>query len=297
MVIRNYVGYDFNAFDVSGIQSCNNSKVNYYVQFGEIYDVSGTPTIYSNLASFGSSGTPKTSSNAIFDFLDWSKTAYISLDIDGGGYASYRTLNQQTFREKLRKDEQKFLTFFDRYGWLRYIYIELQNSLGGYIDSSIAGYDETFGIKSVNIAKAGDAYGHYKDVYDSAFTDPNVKFLVVRGLDVDENPLFETIFDIDNSCTKYESVRLHWLNNLGAFDSFTFMKVSRNRNDARARICTAALFHAESAALSVLSLEEGADERVFAGTQDQSHVTREVVAVLLKETGGLVDDLAGVVGD
>jgi len=230
-VIRNYVSYDFNAFDVSGIQSCNNSKVNYYVQFGEIYDVSGTPTIYSNLASFGSSGTPKTSSNAIFDFLDWSKTAYISLDIDGGGYASYRTLNQQTFREKLRKDEQKFLTFFDRYGWCRYIYIELQNSLGGYLDSSLAGYDETFGIKSVNIAKAGNAYGHYKDVYDSAFTDPNVKFLVVRGLDVDENPLFETIFEIDNSCTKYESVRLHWLNNLGAFDSFTFMKVSRNRTE------------------------------------------------------------------
>lgn len=224
-VIRNYVSYDFNAFDVSGIQACNNSKVNYYVQFGEIYDVSGTPTIHSNLASFGSSGTPKTSSNAIFDFLDWSKTAYISLDIDGDGYSSYRTLNQQTFREKLRQNEQKFITFFDRYGWCRYLYIQLLNANGGVIAYDTLGFDETFGIKSINIAKAGNP------LYTTAFTNPNVKQISIQGLSIDDFVLFENIYDIDNSCTKYESVRLHWLNNLGAFDSFTFMKVSRNRTE------------------------------------------------------------------
>lgn len=230
-VIRNYVSYDFNAFDVSGIQACNNSKVNYYVQFGEIYDVSGTPTIYSNLASFGSSGTPKTSSNAIFDFLDWSKIAYISLDIDGGGYASFRTLNQQIFREKLRKDEQKFITFFDRYGWLRYIRIQLLDKNNTVLYNSTAGYDLTTGIKSINISKAGNSSGYYKTVYDVAFTDPNVKYYKVIGLDEFYGGLFEVVFDVDTSCTKYESVRLHWLNNLGAFDSFTFMKVSRNKTD------------------------------------------------------------------
>ena len=230
-VIRNYVSYDFNAFDVSGIQACNNSKVNYYVQFGEVYDVSGTPTIYSNLASFGSSGTPKTSSNAIFDFLDWSIIAYISLDIDGGGYASYRTLNQQVFREKLRKDEQKFLTLFDRYGWLRYIKIQLLDKNYTSIYSSTAGYDVTTGIKSINIAKAGNSFGYYQTIYNTAFTDPNVKYYEVLGLDEFDGALFDIIFDVDNSCTKYESVRLHWLNNLGAFDSFTFMKVSRNRTE------------------------------------------------------------------
>jgi len=230
-VIRNYVSYDFNAFDVSGIQACNNSRAEYYVQFGEVYDVSGTPTIYSNLASFGDSETPKNSSNAIFDFLDWSKTAYISLDIDGGGYASYRTLNQQTFQEKLRLNEQKFLTLFDRWGWLRYIKFQVLNASGSIIIQSTAGYDETFGIKSINIAKSGNSFGFYDEVYQTAFSDPTAKYIKILGLDIDSTALFEQTFLIDTSCTKYDSVRLHWLNNLGAFDSFTFMKVSRDKTN------------------------------------------------------------------
>jgi hypothetical protein len=231
-VIRNYVSYDFNAFDVSGIQACNNSRAEYYVQFGEVYDdASGTPTIYSNLASFGDSGTPKKSSNAIFDFLDWSKTAYTNYNIDPNTIASYKTLNQETFMEKLRKDEQKFITFFDPSGTLSLIRISTLNASQGVIIQSTAGYTPINGIVSVNIAKAGNSYGYYKTVYDSAFTDSSVKYLSVEGLTSAEDPLFQTLFLIDNSCTKYDSVRLHWLNNLGAFDSFTFLKVSRDKTN------------------------------------------------------------------
>jgi hypothetical protein len=231
-VIRNYVSYDFNAFDVSGIQACNNSRAEYYVQFGEVYDdASGTPTIYSNLASFGDSGTPKNSSNAIFDFLDWSKIAYIKLDIDGGGYASFRTLNQQTFMEKLRKNEQKFLTLFDRYGWLIYLKFQILDANGYEIQSSLAGFDVSYGIKSFNIGKAGNSFGYYQEVYNTAFSNPLAKYIIIYGFDEYQGLLFEKTFLIDNSCTKYDSVRLHWLNNLGAFDSFTFMKVSRDKTN------------------------------------------------------------------
>jgi len=194
-------------------------------------DASGTPTIYSNLASFGDSGTPKNSSNAIFDFLDWSKTAYISLDIDGGGYASLRTLNQQTFMEKLRKDEQKFLTAFDRYGWLIYVQFQILDANRYLIQSSTAGYNQTFGIKSFNIGKAGNSFGYYQEVYNAAFSNPLAKYINIAGYDEYQGLLFEKIFLIDNSCTKYDSVRLHWLNNLGAFDSFTFLKVSRDKTN------------------------------------------------------------------
>jgi hypothetical protein len=230
-VIRNYVSYDFNAFDVSGIQSCNNSRAEYYVQFGEVYDVSGTPTIHSNLASFGSSGTPKKSSNAIFDFLDWSKTAYINLDIDFNTYASFRTLNQQTFIEKLRRNEQKFITFFDPSGVMTYIRISVLNKNQEVIVQSTAGYTPINGIVSVNIAKAGNPSGYYEEVYTTAFNNSQAFYYSVEGLNSSEDLLFQTLFLIDNSCTKYDSVRLHWLNNLGAFDSFTFLKVSRDKTN------------------------------------------------------------------
>jgi hypothetical protein len=230
-VIRNYVSYDFNAFNVSGIQSCNNSRAEYYVQFGEVYDVSGTPTIYSNLASFGSSGTPKKSSNAIFDFLDWSKTAYTNYNIDPNTIASYRTLNQQTFMEKLRRDEQKLITFFDPSGVLSYIRISVLRKDGAVIMQSIAGYTPINGIVSVNIGKAGNSAGYYYEVYDTAFNNPLAFYYSVEGLNSSEDPLFQTLYLIDTSCTKYDSVRLHWLNNLGAFDSFTFLKVSRDKTN------------------------------------------------------------------
>jgi hypothetical protein len=230
-VIRNYVSYDFNAFDVSGIQSCNNSRAEYYVQFGEVYDVSGTPTIHSNLASFGSSGTPKKSSNAIFDFLDWSKTAYIELDIDTSMYNLYRTLNQQTFMEKLRRDEQKFITFFDPSGVLSYIRISVLRKDISVIIQSTAGYTPINGIVSVNISKAGNPSGYYNTVYTTAFNDPQAFYYSVEGLNSSEDVLFQKLYLIDTSCTKYDSVRLHWLNNLGAFDSFTFLKVSRDKTN------------------------------------------------------------------
>ena len=226
-VIRNYVSYDFKSFDVSGIQSCNNSKINYWVDFGEVYDVSGTPTIFANLGSYYSSGDNAKSSNAVFDFLDWSKTAYTILDID----SSNRTLNQQTFMEKLRQDEQKFITMFDPQGVLAYIRISLLNASMGVIIQSTAGYTPVSGITSINIAKAGNSFGYYLTVYNAAFTNPNAVYYSVEGLNSSEDLLFQNIYLIDTSCTKYESVRLHWLNNLGAFDSFTFMKVSRNRTE------------------------------------------------------------------
>jgi hypothetical protein len=52
----------------------------------------------------------------------------------------------------------------------------------------------------------------------------------VQGLDAGTNSGFSELFTfwIDTECHRYDTHRLHWLNKLGGWDSFTFTLVSTN---------------------------------------------------------------------
>lgn len=232
-VLRNYVTYDFNSYNTSGLHHCTSSKVDYWIEFGEVYNnASGIPTIYPNLANFGSSGDNKHSTNAIFDFLDWSKTAFIDYDVCDPTLSGL-TLNQTAFQEKLRQGEERFLTVYDSLGNFDLITIQVLDKNQNVIIQSTAGFTPFASIVSVNVANSGNSTGYYKTVYDTAFSDPNaVYYRVIGKTSVDGGyALFTRTFLIDTSCQKYTPIRLHWLNNLGGFDAYTFTKVSRNFTD------------------------------------------------------------------
>jgi hypothetical protein len=103
---------------------CVNSQAKYWLQLGEIYDnASGVPVIYANQTQFGTSGSPKLGSNAIFDFLDWTKTAFSAgklLKPD-----NRVSLNDNSYREKIRVGQQRFLTFFDLGNEIFKVHIQL----------------------------------------------------------------------------------------------------------------------------------------------------------------------------
>lgn len=232
-VLRNYVSYDFQSYNSSGIKHCTNSKVDYWVDFGEVRNnASGIPTIYPNLANFYSSGSNAHSTNAIFDFLDWSKTAFIDYDVCDPTLSGL-TLNQNTYQEKLRQGEERFLTVYDSLGNFDLITIQVLDKNQNVIIQSTAGFTPFASIVSVNVANSGNSTGYYKTVYDTAFSDPNaVYYRVIGKTSVDGGyALFTRTFLIDTSCQKYDPIRLHWLNNLGGFDAYTFTKVSRNFTD------------------------------------------------------------------
>jgi hypothetical protein len=233
-VLRNYVTYDFQSYNSSGIKHCTSSKVDYWIEFGEVRNnASGIPTIYPNLNNYYSSGSNAHSTNAIFDFLDWSKTAFTDLNI-GPPESSLKTLNQTTYQEKLRYGEERFLTVFDREGLFVNINVQVLDKNFTTLIQSNASFTSFGSIVSINVANSGNSTGYYKTVYDAAFDYSDAVYYRVNGQNTSGSgaiTYFSRTFVIDKTCQKYNPIRLHWLNNLGGFDAFTFTKVSRNFTD------------------------------------------------------------------
>lgn len=225
-VVKNYVTYDFGGFNSTDLVKCNNSVAKYWIQLGEIYDnVSGVPTIYANQAQYGTSGSPKFGSNAIFDFLDWSKTEF-----NGGKLlkdTNQVSLNDNSYREKIRINQQRFLTFFTLdIEDITIVDLNMYDSQGAStFVSSYSTYTAASGIVSLNI---GDSF---LDFFGASGYMAQSAYYVVTIRNSGDDIMFTKTIDIDNSCSKYQVYRLHWLNSLGGFDAFNFNMVSTNMTE------------------------------------------------------------------
>jgi hypothetical protein len=217
-IVKNYVTFDFGGFNSTDIVPCVNSQARYWLQLGEIYDnASGVPVIYANQTQFGTSGSPKLGSNAIFDFLDWTKTAFSS----GKQLKTTNkvSLNDNSYREKIRIGQQRFLTFFDLSNEINIVDLNVYNSAGSSIYSnSYSSYTAASGIVSLNI---GESFLTFMgaSLVGAAYYRVDIK-------NSSDELVFTKTIDIDNSCANYEVYRLHWLNSLGGFDAFNFTMVS-----------------------------------------------------------------------
>jgi hypothetical protein len=217
-IVKNYVTFDFGGFNSTDIVPCVNSQARYWLELGEIYDnASGVPVIYNNLAQFGTSGSPKLGSNAIFDFLDWTKTAFSpGKQLKTTNKVS---LNDNSYREKIRINQQRFLTFFDLSNEIFIVDVNVYNSAGTSIDSSsYSTYTAATGIVSLNI---GESFLTFMGVslVGAAYYRVDIK-------NSSDELVFTKTIDVDSSCANYEIYRLHWLNSLGGFDAFNFTMVS-----------------------------------------------------------------------
>lgn len=223
-VVKNYVTYDIVSYNTTGILANNNSVVKYWLEFGEIYDnASGVPVIYPNLAQYGTSGSPKLGSNAIFDFLDWSKTAF-----SAGRLLSHTnkvSLNQTTFTPSIRAGQQMWLSFFQLSTLIVFIDIMFYNSNGEFIDQRNAFPSAVSGVVSVNVG-----YSMLNSLGVSGYmSNENLAYYNVVCKDNGDDIIFTQRVNIDTSCNNYKVYRLHWLNSLGGFDCFNFKMVSTER--------------------------------------------------------------------
>ena len=222
-VIKNYVTYDFGAFNSTALVKCDNSEVKYWLELGEIYDnVSGVPVIYPNLAQYGTSGSPKLGSNAIFDFLDWSKTAFSTGKLLS--ISNQVSLNDNSYTETIKPNQQRFLTFFDLSNNIQIVELNVYDSAGVQIFSnSFSTYTPQSGIVALNI---GDAFLDFMGA--SGFMSSAGSYRV-QLKDSGDDLVFSKTLNVDNSCSKYQTYRLHWLNSMGGFDAFNFNMVSTER--------------------------------------------------------------------
>lgn len=222
-VIKNYVTFDFGGFNSTNIVPCPNSVARYWIELGEVYDnASGVPTIYANQSQYGTSGTPKFGSNAIFDFLDWSKTAF-----NNGKLLSTSnqvSLNDNSYREKIRIGQQRFLTFFDLTNQISIVDLRVFDNRGTTLfTNSYSSYTPASGIVSLNV---GHSFLNFMGA--SGFMSRSGSYQVDIKNSSDDL-VFTKTFDVDNSCSKYQVYRLHYLNAMGGFDSFNFNMVSMER--------------------------------------------------------------------
>jgi hypothetical protein len=222
-VIKNYVTYDFGAFNSTALVKCNNSEVKYWLQFGEIYDnVSGVPVIYPNLAQYGTSGSPKFGSNAIFDFLDWSKTAFSSgKELR---YTNQVSLNDNSYRESIKPNQQRFLTFFDLNNQIFNVLLTVYDSQGTSLyTNTLEDITPVSGIVALNIGKS-----FLENLGATSYLSA-ASYYIVNIINSADDTVFSKTLNVDNSCSKYQTYRLHWLNSMGGFDAFNFNMVSTER--------------------------------------------------------------------
>jgi hypothetical protein len=214
-VIKNYVSYDF--FNATGTLFAPNlnSRLKYYVDFRELYDVSGIPTLSSVLAS--NPTTPSSSSfrwggNSIFDFEDFSGTAYYDLRVENYGFLNYQG------EEVCTLSQNKILTFFDPNRVVSRV--SVIPTLTGYSYSFTPTTREY--LYNINAGKL---------LIDGVGTLLSNEIYIIRLLDSSDNIITQKQFRYVQECSQYETIRLHWMNKLGGWDSFNFIKNSQRAID------------------------------------------------------------------
>ena len=216
-VVKNYVSFDFGNALAARIAANTRSRINYYTEYRELYDVSGVPTLSGVLASSPTSPNSsnfKLATNAIFDFEDYTPTAYIDCNVSGFGF-----LNADlSVSEQIEPTQNRILTFFDP----NRIVTKIQLSANG------------IGPVEYNVTLPANEYlfninaGKYLfDLYPGISFPTSILIRLLAGSTV----VAEKGFTTNTDCSQYPTVRLHWLNKLGGFEAFNFNKNTINEID------------------------------------------------------------------
>ena len=206
-ILKNYVKNDF--FNVNtNINYCEpnlNSRVKYYVQFGELYDVSGVPTIYDNLRRFPTSGS-NTAVNSIFGFEQFNTNVWDGYEVSGFGF-----LTEIPERITIEQGQELRLSFYDPNNVIRYLYVDYI-----YEDAIIANKISGEFLYNVNVKSLLGQGAPYQTIGTHTITLANSFVTEVKTITI----------EIVAACSKFDTIRLHWLNNLGGWDSYNFTKQS-----------------------------------------------------------------------
>jgi hypothetical protein len=215
-VLKNYVSFDFLNAQASYVAANTNSRLKYYVEFRELYDIAGVPTLSGVLASDPT--TPSTSSfkyatNAIFDFEDFTPTSYVNTNVSGFGFLNSNTSQN----ENIEISQNKILTFFDPNRLVEKIVL-----LSGTTFAQIISLPAREHLFNINAGKW---------ILDTSGITLAMGTYVIQVQTIDGTILGSKTFTYTPQCSIYPTIRLHWLNKLGAFESFNFIRNSRQSED------------------------------------------------------------------
>ena len=222
-VLRNYVTYDIENLlanlQVFPFYPNMNSEKDYHIWFGEVYDVSGISTVASGLTRSPGSGNRKVL-NWIFDFEE--ATPAINLanyDIGTTNRVLYVTPQlhaANTPKYTIQEGQSLFCSILDKDSTdIAEISVD-SNGVGN--DIGVAG--------TTNRMHYNISIGY--DLLKLVVTQTDIDTITANGFynvfirDGGGDTLAAVRVEIDKCKTKFETVRLHWLNNIGGWESFNF---------------------------------------------------------------------------
>lgn len=203
-IVQNYVSYDLPQTS-SGVLA--NHQANYYVQFGEAYDVSGVLTIYPDLTRHPNVSGTQAAFNSVFDFEEF--TPNIMADYNASGFGFLTTIPETI---TINPDDKLMLAFYDP----NIVVNNIRITNGTSVDDSFAGLGSTNFYRRFDFSLLAEV-GFSWALGDYTYQFRNVSNAVLAS----------GVIRVENYCSKYPKFRLHWLNKLGGWDSYNFGKVSQ----------------------------------------------------------------------
>ncbi len=230
-VIENFLSQDINS-STYGWQSNANSFCEYQVKFGEEYgsSTSGT-TVYSDLTA----GSVNYAYNAVFDFLDfqnYTQTPYVI----AGASSTNKWLTNQPASVYIRSDQNAWMhAQTDTSGSIYYAQVKTYDSAGSLIQTvkvvnsnQAVGSDAAkfvrfgCGTRNLNLISGGSIDSGAQPIITASVKSYTVQITKFDGTATSELKTFI----INDACTRFDVFRIHFLNKMGGFDSFSFTRLS-----------------------------------------------------------------------
>ena len=233
-ILENYVTYDFNP-TLLGSSSCPNSIVDYKIYFGEEYGLSGDcttgTTVFSGLTS--SSGY---CTNWVVQYEDF--PGYDFADHQLGNSAS-KFLTDAPSVQKIGLTEYATIGFLNYGSQPVYLRVTTYQSSGGtktalFRNPSYSGATTAYkinqygvGVQNINHIAAGLFVSGTTSGSSCINTSTDTKY-DIKLLDSTFKVISETkTYQLDCTPTRYQKVRIAFLNRWGQFDYFTFLMISK----------------------------------------------------------------------
>ena len=208
-VMKNYITYDLENVYGAILAVNNNSVAPYYVQMGEVYDVSGIPTTYTNLTRNPTSGN-KYAFNSIFDFEQFTPNILNTYRVE-----SYGLLRTSQNDITIKSGQDLFISFYDPNQVVENIYITTSGSSPIIVTGLNTGtnFIFNFGVKWTDLTSL------HSQIAINGFYD-------ITTYDSLGDPILTKRITVETCTDKFTMYRLHWLNQLGGIESYNFDKVS-----------------------------------------------------------------------
>jgi hypothetical protein len=222
-VIESYVTHDIDS-TTEDFAKNENSWVYFQIKFGEEYDVAGVKTLTADMTT----SATIYAYNSIFDFND-----FVDYDSDDFGFGSTgvekRFLTNAPSSQNVREGNKLWLHSFTSGSQANYVYLQVKkySANGTLLDTDNISNTFTAVSDENRFLRVGVGHWNITEALGATYLDDAAYYTVQAtngaGLTLSELRTFV----VDDSCTKYEVIRLQFLNKLGGFDAFNFTKLSR----------------------------------------------------------------------